>query len=594
MLLIVTLVCGYSRADASQSKNSNGIYWINGRGLIQHYQSLQAASAEWKAGADLKGTNPLPENMDACVSVQKHTVDVFDECSKIGLNEVRRTVSNRQSVDPDFLQKLKIFSSVWERPERSAKWETWVRLASAAVLAGDFKYSASMIKKARESLQSGDSSASWKIERTEAFEKALSSLTETTSGSENPIRSQNLSDIARQRWILAQDRDEITALKSMILNSEFSLEVVRRIDSLVRQHQFYSREWQAIINVISAIAGKVELFERNKGLMLPLEWWIGRQATDNRLSLNFDDDSLLVRQHHIQDELTRTLAGMTSDLIEKIADPLDKKQALLLNERLNSMNSPVSRALNNLPTSEAEQFTGAIRRKIRGQDDALRRLQARLAAQDLTGMPNAEFISALTGFNSEVKSLRLERANLLADYMSMSVNLMPVTSSGFVLLMTRNDQLRKTLQDLRKLISGIQRESLEGTQAGYFFVEADQLLDRIVFESKLHMAQKTNQARRFSAAFRSLSSGVSGLRDDFMKAMIQSGRQIRVPLTKILLAIESDLYRRERALELKEQLLQAENKANIEAERRALDWQRERIEDIRRIRSENLEWRTGR
>ncbi|NBX16074.1 MAG: hypothetical protein EBR09_01780 [Proteobacteria bacterium] len=619
-------------ADEDGSKITDSFYWVNGRSLIQHYQAMQSSPAEWKVELQPALRLALPKNIEECVASQMFTAEVFDECTRTALTEITADVRNRNTTDAVLLEKLKVFSSVWARFSRISKWESWVRLAAAGVLSGDYRFAAKMIRTARNVLPEDGSAENWKTERLDMFAAALASLDEgLKEGDDKPLKknvskehdpstqalareirrlvsesdavggdasekdtaAKKISDLVRQRWILAQDRDEINALKSMILNNDFSLEAVRRIDNLVRQNQFYSREWQAILKIVSEISGKVELFERSRGLLLPLEWWLGKTGQDNA-SLSFDDDRLLIRILHIQDEFAKAIGSIAEEYARSIVEPAEVTQATLLQKRMENIISPVSRALRSLPSSEVGQYTQVIRRKALEQDASVRRLQAKLAAVDLTATPDGDLITTLTGFHSELKSLRVQRVNILADYASMSVNLMPATLAGYALLSERTDILRRTLGDLRKLVSGLNRHSLEGTQAGYFFADAEQLLIRISAEAGNHLAAKKAEARQVAGSFRKLAAGISGIREDFNKVMLQTGPQVRVPVSKLLAAIEADIFRQERAVELQEQIHRSEIKSKIAKDRKALDWQRERIEDIRRIKSENLEWRTGR
>lgn len=619
-------------ADEDGSKITDSFYWVNGRSLIQHYQAMQSSPAEWRVELQPSLRLALPKNIEECVASQMFTAEVFDECTRTALNEITADVRDRKTTDAVLPEKLKVFASVWTRFSQISKWESWVRLAAAGTLSGDYKFAAKMIRTAKNVLPGDGSAESWKTERLEMFASALASLDESlkdaddrplkkndskeqdpstqalareirrlvsesdaggADASEKDTAEQKISDLVRQRWILAQDRDEINALKSMILNNDFSLEAVRRIDNLVRQNQFYSREWQAIIKIVSEISGKVELFERSRGLLLPLEWWLGKNGQDNA-SLSFDDDRLFIRILHIQDEFAKAIGSIAEEYVRSIVEPAEVTQATLLQKRMENMISPVSRALRSLPSSEVGQYTQVIRRKAQEQDASVRRLQAKLAAVDLTATPDGDLITTLTGFHSELKSLRVQRANILADYASMSVNLMPATLAGYALLSERNDILRRTLGDLRNLVSGPNPHSLGGTQAGYFFADAEQLLIRIAAEAGNHLAGKKAEARQVSGAFRQLAAGISGIREDFNKVMLQTGPQVRVPVSKLLAAIEADIFRQERAAELQEQIHRSEIKSKIAKDKNSLDRQRRRIEDIRRIKSENLEWRTGR
>ncbi len=631
LIMAAVVPCNSKGADAGH-KNQDRIYWTNGRALIQHYQSLQSVPTEWKAELQQKLHLAAPESIEDCVATQNYTGEVFDECTKIGLNEIRNQILSRRSINSPLFEKLKIFSSIWERFSRISNWESWVRLAAAGTLSGDYEYASRMIRVARDVLPAEDSDANWKRERIDIFEAALGSLIESpdakttslartgkplsndpasraltaevhrlTVGSKDitnvaggkGTNEQNLSNLVRKKWILAQDREEINTLKSMILNNEFSLEAIRRIDSLVRQNHFYNREWQAILKIISAVSAKVELFERNRGLMLPLEWWMSRKEKNSAL-LSFDDDRMLVRQIHLQDEFAKSIANIADKFAQGLEDPQDRQQVLLLRDRMTNIVSSVSRALNGLPTSEITQYAEVIRRRSTDQETAIRKVQAKIASLEMTGTPDADLMSLLTGFRSELQSLRVERSDILAEYASTSVNLMPSTLARHAVLNSRNDQIRRTLIDLKKIVSGVGGVVLDGTQAGYFFAEADQLLKRISSESSNHLEQKKKEAREIASSFKYLARGVSDLRDDFARVMAQTGPQIRVPVTKVLMAMEADIFRQERAIELQEQLLQTDNKDILEKQQRALEWQRERIEDLRRIKSENLEWRLGR
>lgn len=633
--LAFTVLCvlpfGHVWADESRQLELNRFYWSNGRGLLQHYHSIKSGPWMWTANLS-EARVEVPQAFENCYGVAKATNEVFDQCAILAVGEMARLVANQQKVLPEAIERMNIFSAVFENQNQTYKWQSWLRLSSASILAGEYKFADQLLKNAKKSADLEKSQGTWVSHRLAIFEQGLKFLLnekrlekesekirELTSnadsgslflakevgrlsqGKTNPnLHSKSdrnpdtwLNELARQRWILRQDRDELVTLRSLLSESGLGIEFLRRMNSLLSQHQFQSREWQAIVSVLAGIASKVEYLERNQGLSLALEEWLGNSEPQQSF-LSYDDDSFLVRQHHIQKELTRIIAGVVEQMSAELSLSVEKKQADLILERLRGMSSTAGEALSRLPVSEVQQQTDLLKSKIRQLDESLRRLHAMVAAIDFVRLPEQDSLSAIGGYLSEIGTLRADRLKLFSEYVSQTVSLIPHTMTSIALLNQKTDYLRRTLNDVRTLVAGQERRSLEGTQAGFFFLEANQLLDRISIESRQHVALKASEAGRIASGFKTVDAGVAALRGDLGKMMAESSSQLRLPLTKILSALELELHKRERSLELEEQLAHAENKRRISADKAKLEWQRDRIGDSRRIRSENLEWRSGR
>lgn len=153
LFLALTVLCvlpfGHVWADEARQLELNRFYWSNGRGLLQHYHSIQSGPWTWSGNLN-EARVELPQNFESCHGVTKATDDVFDQCASLAVVEIGRFISNQQKVSPEVIERMKIFAAVFENQNQTYKWQSWLRLSSASILAGEYRFANQMLNNAKK------------------------------------------------------------------------------------------------------------------------------------------------------------------------------------------------------------------------------------------------------------------------------------------------------------------------------------------------------------------------------------------------------------------------------------------------------------
>lgn len=635
-LLLTSLTClsGVAHAQHFSSKNKSldENFWADGRSWIQHLSALELAPKEWTSLISEVENKQAPSSFEGCLKIDFQNISLAETCSSLALKECRNDYERTKRIDSSRLERVTIFSALIEKNPKRVSWSTWLRLASIQVLAGDFNNALRLTDFARNHLDNADENFEWIGHRLNVYAdglkylqsnkpKSSASLPAITTAKVSDQHTQFLSnklrtlsldysdldadvrelktseeklvELARKRWMLKFDRIEIDSLRSQILKLQFDLETLRRIDSLAVQHNFTSPEWKAIVSVVSGISAQIEFISRNEGLTLPLEVWVSR--TDDRADIfSIDDDKKLWSSQLLMNEYINSLAQLVNQISLRVTLPEEVAQVKLLGDRLAGMVAPIGTLLNTVPVRKNREQALQIRRQLKLADARIRSLLSQQAAFDFLQKVDESSVYSSRNFSEEIRALQSERQEILKNYFADSLNVLALSTAQTELLVSRTTQLKKTLSDLRVVARGIDNRTLEGTQAGYYFSESQRFLDRIEGESLRSLKEKKSQAKSLSDAARKIERDVANLKSDLTQFLVVSASQLRPQFLKILSAMEQQLHKRERALEFQEQVAQGEIRDRIATERRVKEWSRDRLNDSRRIRSENIEWRTGR
>lgn len=624
-ICLVFSLLSTGRSANAEEHNFNNLEWSNARGFVQHLHSLQSMPVSWTPALDISEDTRLRGTIDQCLRIANPDYDQFESCSFL-FKFVAPGVSDKNNQKAEEIKsRFRVYTALAENSETSYSWSAWLRAASVFVLLGETEQAGRMIEKARISLGKGIDSADWKFARIELFERGLRALKSSKAGKNGPAKSQfpmagdpqttyisssidaivlkmhpgkqgvekgseqAIAESRRQRWILRQDRDEIEDLRLKVQQSNISLDLLRRIESICQQHQVDSREWQTALGAILSVSQKTELLMRSDGIRLVLDSWLGREDRLEQL-LAFDDDPLLARNDSILMELVASVERLISQMAEQLSAEEDKKVLQLVSERFVGMQSKLGRGLHRLGAGESTRRSLLMKRNLATIEGALRTLNARSAAVDLIRNDASPGLD----YQAEIAALSREKRQLLMDFVSASMNLVPHTTTQHSSLKERIFRVGKALDNVQKVLAGLSKPSFQSTQAGLYFQESARLLERLKFESDEVFSRKLAEARKLAKAFAEVNASSSSIRSDLDQFMKTTGKLIRPQLLKLLGSVDVELYKQERSLELAEQIANEEIRIRTLKEKSAAEWTRDRINDARRIRSENLEWRSGR
>ena len=622
--LVVGLVAFVPSSFAARF-DPNGIEWTNARGVVQHLHSLQSMPTTWSSALENEDLGKKQRTPDECLRLSKPSNAEFEKCTQLVLSAVRDPAAKKVQTKESLKQRFAIYIALAEGRDLSFSWSAWLSAASVFVMLEDFDNAQRMIERSRKSAQQFNDKSTWQLQRIAVFEFGLMGLKSgakradvlpkvSLSENDDPqsrfllstldglisreasvnkkasISSEkSIEDSKRMRWIVRQDRDEIENIRREVLKANLSLELLRRIESICRQHQVESKEWRTALTAVLGVSSKVEFLARNDGLRLALDSWMSRDGQMDHL-ISFDDDPALSRQGLVLDELINNLQILFSNSAEKLVVEEDRKVISLLSERLRGMQSKMGRGLSRFAVDESIRKSILLKQILNTLDIKIRDLNSRFAAIDMLGSQGTE----TNGYQREIRVLNDERRKLLIDFVSSSLNLIPHSTAEQVALKERVQQVKRTLSDLERILAGPTKKALENTQAGQLISESMRLLDRIKAESEELLSRKQATSKKISKAIADVSTESSSLLEGLNQFMGSAGKLLQPQLLKLLASVDTELYKRERSLELAEQIARDEIRSEVLNEKTASEWRRERIIDARRVRSESLEWRSGR
>jgi hypothetical protein len=633
-LPLTIVFCGTANAWAAtqQIERLESASWTDARGWVQHLNALRQSPKDWRSALSGSDDASMPASFSQCLSKESEDERIAARCAGLALAVAQNAFQRNVRVDEELIHKVDIFAALLKKSNNSVPWSAWLRLASVQALAGNLVAAKEFIAHARLAAGRSGNAEKWMSDRLDVFERILSSLISSKNSihprladsdgfvpadtqanfilararkalqegkaislqepSDRTALDQLISDLTRSRWILSHDRSEVANLKEQVLNSQLNLQSVGRIDSIVNQHNFKTPEWQAIIALLSGISAKVEVISRNDGLFLPFELWLTAAANPQH-GLSIDEDKFLLAKNHILDEYIRRLGPLMAEFQERASDSEDQQQYQALAARMEGMNSAVGIILNSVPATEKQQRILLIMEELRTSDAKLRELHSRLAALDLLISPASSEVNSALDFSRELEALRSERRALVADFLSTTGNLMPMTLAQFESFKDRLMQVKKTLADFKILLKGADNLDIERSQAGIFLAESEKFLSLLLADSERHLVGKTASVRKVSAGFRQIVSDIALLRTELNKFVSSSAESLKPKLLKILADVDLELFKRQRELELQEEVVRSKIRGLLSDELKNAKWRRDRINDTRRIRSENLEWRAG-
>ncbi|MEY3902577.1 MAG: hypothetical protein RL189_1883 [Pseudomonadota bacterium] len=619
-------------AETLQSERLDSVNWTDARGWVQHLNALRQSPNDWQSALNGSDDASMPNSFSHCLSKASEDEKITARCTVLALEAAQNYSQKNAPADEQLIHKVDIFSALLKKSQNSASWPAWLRLASVQALAGNLIAAKDAIGHARMAAERSGTTEKWVSERLDVFEHILVELMNSKAGLHSHLTDsarvkpedtqakfilararkvvqagkaisskekadrtsldELLSELTRSRWVLSHDRSEIASLREQVLKSQLNLQSFGRIDSIVNQHNFKTPEWQAIVALLSGVSAKVEFVARNDGLFLPFELWLTAQANPQQ-GLFLDEDRFLSSKNHILDEYIRRLGRLISELPSKTSIAEEQEQYRALAVRTEGMNSSVGVVLNGVPASEKQQRVLLIKEELRTSDARLRELHSRLAAIDFLTTTDANNSVLVRDFARELDVLKSERRALVADYLSTSGNLMPITVAQFESFRERLNQVRKTLADFKELLRGADKLNIEGSQSGIFFAESEKFLSLLLADSERHLAQKSSSVRKVSAGFRQIVADIAQLRTELNKFVSSGAESLRPKLLKILGEVDLELFKRQREHELQEEVVRSKIRGLVSDDLKNAKWRRDRLNDTRRIRSENLEWRAG-
>lgn len=597
--------------------------WMEGRGRIAHLLALQNSKLNINSGERSAKIDSRFKTISDCILAVEVDDKVIDAC---GQAAIEATVGK---IDAITRGQLILLSEKFLKEVSKGNWQSWLKLSSALALSNEASSAKRLLENAWKRATSLGTHQPWIARRLQlyragleilsskddAFRKKvvndlpsphvddvavreiqwrLSDAVRTNQGALAAERSEKPEDrlnrLRYKRWQIEQDRDEVQAISEILAENDLDVEVISRIDLLARQYNPENSEWRGIMRIIAQLTTRVELLDRNRALQLTMENWI-TNARNAQASLESDEDRTVVRAKLIVLEYATLLGRILSRTRGDVENSQTSENWRELEKRLASIVSPLSISINSSLFERDLQAVQNLQLQLAAVDKRLRRSNALLAGYYF----KTEFDSAASQNIRNIRAELVELVNLrreaLVEFFTVNTILEPRTRLTHRALLRTIAQLKKTLSEIHALSPKPIVEQSSHLHQQKFMVESAALLSKIESQTSQAMTKRKAVSERLVATFHPIAKEVALISGQARAFMQDGGNDLKPRLKNILGSISADLVRQNREVDLETAIAKSEIKDSITSRKESLQWTRDRIEDLRRIRSENLDWR---
>lgn len=623
LLAAIFAVSSGAVASSSQESISDAIMWREENSHLNLLRMLLRRSSVTKS-------NQSPENSSrggtACTALFRFRSAELSACpqfyySQSGYND-----------NPLFLGQLKSYLRRFPMTEEYKDWRNHFLLASAFVRIGEYNSAYAIVELAREKFSEQREGSPQLEQKFRLFKLLLAFVTNPREMSVRrlqefaseqkfspdhadflsnalqdridklPLRRgayfiDDHSDLSHkdavrsfvyEKWRVEQELDEVQALLSRSSSRQVDFDVVARANLLSEQFGVTSPEWLAIVNMAARVKNKSELVSRSSGPTAFLDAWATTHLADKfTKTINSDDAAVrasLVSRHLIPLFVKITKKLQSSDL--RLSTD-ERVQAIL--QRLRAMQSRMHSVVDSLALDSelaAIQETMSTFMKSRS---AMLRIKARIASLEERMPPDAERIQLLKELNIEHRELAEIQKNIL-QLIALRIHAYdPVVMASLRQTARRLNQLRSTLADLESIGTDVERGGVRP-----IFGELREFLSEIDSSIRTVEHRRLSESVGFAKISEPLQEKSDQLLADTEKFFLDSGPEINKSVRLILREVERRLYaERERFnfyIAQRKSLIQQD----IENAAKQVEAKIKKINNLKRIRQENLEWRLSR
>lgn len=597
--------------------------WMEGRGRIAHLLALQNSKININSDESTIKIASNSKTITDCVLAVDVDDHVIDACGQAALEAaVGKIDSIRRG-------QLILLSEKFLKDATKGNWQSWLKLSSALTLANEVKTSKKLLENTEKRAAILVTHQPWILRRLQLYragreiftskdaafrkkvisdlnsshdnevavreiKRRLSDAMQTELGavaaesSEKPEDSLNL--LRYKRWQIEQDGDEVQAISEVLEQNDLEVDVISRIDLLARQYSPENSEWRGIINVIAQVTTGVELLDRNRALQLSMENWI----TDARNVKSFpesDEDRTIAKSNLVVLEYAKLLGRILSKTRGSVEHLQTSENLRELEKRLVDIVSPLSQSINSSLFERDVQAVQNLQLQLAAVDKRLRRSNALLASYFFKTEFDAAASQNIRNIRAELIELEGLRREALVEFFTVNTILEPRTRLAQRALLRTIAQLKKTLSELRVLYSKEIVEKSSVLHQQKFLSESEALISKIESQTSEIMSKRKVVSQKLVATFKPIEKEVALISEQARKFMKDTGNELKPRLKNILRSINADLVRQNREIDLETAIAKSKIKDRITLHKESLQWTRDRIEDLRRIRSENLDWR---
>ena len=596
--------------------------WMEGRGRIQYLLALQNSRINIKSDKSIEKNSSKSKKITDCVLAAGVDDKIIDACGQVAIEAAVG------KIDGITRGQLILLSEKFLKDSSKGNWQSWLKLSSALAIANEAKAAKRLLENAEKRATSMVTHHPWIRRRLQLFRTGLEILSskddsirrklidDLTSSHDDEVAvreiKRRLSDAVQtelgaaaersekpedtlnrlryKRWQIEQDRDELQAISEILEENDLEVDVISRIDLLARQYSPDNSEWRGILNIIAQVTTGVELLARNRALQLPMENWI-INARHAGTSLESDEDRTIAKSNLIVLEYATLLGRILSKTRGDVENSQASENWKELEKRLVAVVSPLAQSINSSFFERDVQAVQKLQLQLAAVDKRLRRSNALLASYFFKTEFDAAASQNIRNIRAELIELEMLRREVLVEFFTVNTILEPRTRLAQRALFRTIAQLKKTLAEIRNLYpkSAVDQSSMLHQKK--FVIESEALISKIESQTSEVMSKRKVVSQRLVSTFQPIEKEVALISGQARKFIQDAGNDLKPRLKNILGSISADLVRQNREIDLETAIAKTGIKDSITSRKESLQWTRDRIEDLRRIRSENLDWR---
>lgn len=621
-ILLIALVQFFISTHSLAQKFESEHVWMEGRGRIQYLLALQNSRININSDESIEKNSLKSKKITDCVLAAGLDDNVIDACGQAALEAAVGKIDGIRR------GQLVLLSEKFLKDSSKGNWQSWLKLSSALALANEAKAAKRLLENAEKRATSMVTHQPWILRRLQLYRTGLEILSskddafrrklidDLTSSHDDEVAvreiKRRLSDAVQtelgaaaersekpedrlnrlryKHWQIEQDRDEVQAISEILEENDLEVDVISRIDLLARQYSPDNSEWRGILNIIAQVTTGVELLARNRALQLPMENWI-INARRAGTSLESDEDRTIAKSNLIVLEYATLLGRILSKTRGDVENSQTSENWRELEKRLVDIVSPLAQTINSSFFERDVQAVQKLQLQLAAVDNRLRRSNALLASYFFKTEFDAAASQNIRNIRAELIELEMLRREALVEFFTVNTILEPRTRLAQRALFRTIAQLKKTLFEIRNLYpkSAVYQSSIPHQQK--FIIESEELISKIESQTSEVMSKRKVVSQKLVSTFQPIEKEVALISGLARKFIQDAGNDLKPRFKNILGSISADLVRQNREIDLETAIAKTEIQDSIKSRKESLQWTRDRIEDLRRIRSENLYWR---
>lgn len=624
--MMAAFLCAFSGMEIAHAESRlaerHKIEWTEARGRVQHLESLLLAPTQLTESVNEK-TGTRDRSLE-CLFERNPSETWLNLCSD-HLFEISRQGASS-------FKKMQI-GMIVERAlglKDVGDWTQWLKISTTMVLLNEFELARSAFKAAAQRAARQYPTQTWIEQRLGMFLLALDLLekkdpierrgivqsvatsSDFDSGTVEILRriknisetsdnksftqtspdkhQQRLKELNYRHWQVSLDMDEILALQDRISTNKLDADHFERLGLLARSYGFEDSEWKAISNTLSRVSAGADLLSRSRGLQLLLEHWIDVVARRED-STKLDSDNALFKMAGVTQEFARVLQRLVEKSIPESLSESELELWKSLGQRLAGINSPMTITFNKSLFERDLLAAKSLQQRLREINSRIHRANALLAASYFSHEQNPAIAQDIKSVRGDLFELERMRGQLVLEYFSMHSLLEPKSQGQYRAMLRTTAQLRKTIQDIQKILPANRKKNDPSIEAERFIQQANAFLSKVESEAQAVITARKSLTKSVLAQISPVQQEVEKVGREFSAFMEESSRELKPKIMAISTRLRSGIERKLRQIEYDITVENSHLKDEMDLRRERLSNTKERLEDLRRIRSENLEWR---